>query len=269
MREDGDDGEAGALHAARRPTGAPRGPKRRTSRSSSSMAPVSTNGSTTSAGIPWVQPRRNARSRRGPVGVGEDVDVGQVGADEQRRGAEGGALPETAARQRGADQRVADRIYASLASSSICTLPLSACETGQPSLAFSAAASNPAWSRPGHLPANLEPHLGDPEAVTHLLDGARRLGADAGGAASSAASRPADERHAETGGVRGGDQLLGVGAFRALEPGRERVVAAEGAGAGAELSVSVAKAAFPDGARSTGAHAKSPRERQPVRARAR
>ena len=79
-----------------------------------------------------------------PAGVREDVDVGQVGADEQGRGAEARAPPDTGARQRGADQGVADRVYASLASSSICTLPLRACETGQPSLAFCAAASNPA-----------------------------------------------------------------------------------------------------------------------------
>jgi hypothetical protein len=50
----------------------------------------------------------------GPVKVGEDVDVGQVGADEERRGSQGGTVPEAASRQRGADQRVADRVYASL-----------------------------------------------------------------------------------------------------------------------------------------------------------
>lgn len=78
--------------------------------------------------------------RGGTVEVGESVDVGKVGADEKRGGAQGRALPETGARQTGADQGVADRIYASLASSSICTLPFSACETGQPSFAFCAAA---------------------------------------------------------------------------------------------------------------------------------
>jgi hypothetical protein len=54
----------------------------------------------------------------GPVEVRENVDVGQIGADEERRGAQGGALPESAPRQAGADQRVADRVYAGLASSS-------------------------------------------------------------------------------------------------------------------------------------------------------
>ena len=167
------------------------------------------------------------------------------------------APPDTGARQGGADQGMADRIYASLASSSICRLPLRACETGQPSLGLLA---RPPRTRPGRgrAPAtNLEPHLGDPEPVTHLLDGTRRLGADAGGRRLRGLEA-GGERHAQTGCVRGGDQFFGIGAFRALEPGRERVVPAEGAGAGAELSASVAKAAFPDGARSTGAHVTSP-----------
>jgi hypothetical protein len=73
------------------------------------------------------------------VEVGERVDVRKVGADEERRGPKGRAFPETGARQTGADQGVADRVYASLASSSSCTLPFSACETGQPSFAFCAA----------------------------------------------------------------------------------------------------------------------------------
>ena len=79
-----------------------------------------------------------------PVERGDDVEVGQVGADEQRRGAQGGAPAQPAPGQSGADQRMADRIYASLASSSICTFPLSAPETGHPSLAASAALLNAA-----------------------------------------------------------------------------------------------------------------------------
>ena len=39
---------------------------------------------------------------RWAVEMGEDVDVGEVGADEERRGPERGALPETTARQTGA-----------------------------------------------------------------------------------------------------------------------------------------------------------------------
>jgi len=78
--------------------------------------------------------------RGGTIEVGESVDVGKVGADEQRGGAQGRAPPEAGARQARADQGMADRIYASLASSSICRLPFSACETGQPSFAFCAAA---------------------------------------------------------------------------------------------------------------------------------
>ena len=148
---DRDGREQQHLAAARTPDGSTDRPIRRTSRSNSTIAPVSTNGRTTRAGIPWVQPAAEGEVGRGPVEVGEHVDVGQVGADEQRRGPERGAPPETAPRQRGADQRVADRVYASLASSSIATLPLSACETGQPSFAFSAARLEAGIIEAGHF----------------------------------------------------------------------------------------------------------------------
>lgn len=78
--------------------------------------------------------------RGGTVEVGERVDVRKVGADEKGRGPQGRALPEPGARQAGANQGMADRIYASLASSSSGTFPFSAWETGQPSFAFCAAA---------------------------------------------------------------------------------------------------------------------------------
>ncbi len=70
--------------------------------------------------------------------VGEHIDVGQIGADNQGGGAEGGSPAQTAGRQRRASQRVADRIYSSLASSSSLTFPSSAVDAGQPCLAASA-----------------------------------------------------------------------------------------------------------------------------------
>ncbi len=199
----------------------------------------------------------------GPVEVGEDVDVGQVGADEERRGSQGGALPEAAPRQRGADQRMADRVYASLASNSIGTLPLSACDTGQPSFAFSAAALNPASSRPGTSPRtssrirvmrNPSPTFSMVQAAVVLMRCGRSLGRlEAGG-----------QRHAETGRVRGRDQLFGVGALLALEAGAERVVAAEGAGGRGEVAAPGAQPAFPDGAGATGGQGKPPVKVAPV-----
>jgi hypothetical protein len=52
------------------------------------------------------------------VEIGQDIDVGQVGADQQRGGGEGRAPAKSAARQRGADERVTDRIYGCLVSRS-------------------------------------------------------------------------------------------------------------------------------------------------------
>ena len=76
--------------------------------------------------------------------IREHIHVGEIGPDQQRGRAEGGPPGQSAPGEPGADQRVADRIYASLASSSMGTLPLSACETGQPSFAASAALANAA-----------------------------------------------------------------------------------------------------------------------------
>ena len=80
----------------------------------------------------------------GAAEIGDGVDVGKVGADDQCGSAQRGAPAEPAAGQAGADEGVADRVYASLASSSSCTLPLSAPDTGHPSLAASAALANAA-----------------------------------------------------------------------------------------------------------------------------
>ena len=76
--------------------------------------------------------------------VGEHVHIGEVGPDQQGDRAESGPPRQSAPGEPGADQRVADRIYASLASSSKGMLPLSAWETGQPSFAASAALANAA-----------------------------------------------------------------------------------------------------------------------------
>ena len=80
----------------------------------------------------------------GAIEIGEDVDVGKVAADEQGGGGKSRAPAQPAAGQAGADQRMADWVYASLASSSSWTFPLSAPDTGQPSRAVLAALAKPA-----------------------------------------------------------------------------------------------------------------------------
>ncbi len=55
------------------------------------------------------------------------------------------------------------------------------------------------------------------------------------------------ERHAEACGVRRREQLLGVRAFRSLEPGRKRVVTAERAGSRFETALARTQHAFPGG----------------------
>lgn len=81
---------------------------------------------------------------RGPGEISEHVQIREVGPDNQGSGAEGGPFSEAAPGQSGADQSVADRVYSSLASISICTFPCNAPETGHPFLADSAALANPA-----------------------------------------------------------------------------------------------------------------------------
>ena len=65
MGEDRTGPRAAAPRAARRRRARPRGPSGERS-ARRSRPPVRRNGSTTSAGIPWVQPRRKARSAAGP-----------------------------------------------------------------------------------------------------------------------------------------------------------------------------------------------------------
>jgi hypothetical protein len=78
------------------------------------------------------------------VQVGKNIDVGKIGANDQSGGAERRSPAQSAPGERGAGERVADRVYSSLASRSICTLPCKAVETGQPRLASSAALAKPA-----------------------------------------------------------------------------------------------------------------------------
>ena len=71
--------------------------------------------------------------------ISESIYVRKVGADDKRRRAKGGSPGEAAPRQRGPDQGMTERVYSSLASISIFTLPSRAPDTGQPFLAASAA----------------------------------------------------------------------------------------------------------------------------------
>jgi hypothetical protein len=74
--------------------------------------------------------------------VCEGIYVREIGADDERGGAECRPLCEAAPRQRGTNESMAERVYSSLASISILTLPSSAPDTGHPFLAASAALAN-------------------------------------------------------------------------------------------------------------------------------
>ena len=72
----------------------------------------------------------------------EGIYVREISADDERGGAECRPLCEAAPRQRGTNKSMAERVYSSLASISILTLPSSAPDTGHPFLAASAALAN-------------------------------------------------------------------------------------------------------------------------------
>ena len=72
----------------------------------------------------------------------EGIYVRKIGAGDECGGAECRPLCEAAPRQRGTNQSMTERIYSSLASISIFTLPASAPDTGHPFLAASAALAN-------------------------------------------------------------------------------------------------------------------------------
>ena len=74
--------------------------------------------------------------------VCEGIDVGKIGANYERGGAQCRPPGEAAPRQGGTNQGMTERVYSSLASISIFTLPSSAPETGHPFLAASAALAN-------------------------------------------------------------------------------------------------------------------------------
>jgi hypothetical protein len=57
-------------------------------------------------------PEREVRA--GAIEIGQDVDVREIGADQQGCGPESRAPGESAARQDGADERVTDRVYGRL-----------------------------------------------------------------------------------------------------------------------------------------------------------
>jgi hypothetical protein len=59
-------------------------------------------------------PASEAQVRGRAVEVGEDVDIGEVCADQEGRGPEGGAPGEPASSQGCADEGVAERVYGCL-----------------------------------------------------------------------------------------------------------------------------------------------------------
>jgi hypothetical protein len=72
----------------------------------------------------------------------EGIYVRQVGADDERCSTECGPPGEAAPRECGPNQGMTERVYSSLASISIFTLPSRAPDTGHPFLAASAALAN-------------------------------------------------------------------------------------------------------------------------------
>ena len=73
----------------------------------------------------------------------EGIYVREVGTDDERGGAKCRPPCEAAPRQRGPNKGMTERVYSSLASISIFTLPSSAPDTGHPFFAASAALANP------------------------------------------------------------------------------------------------------------------------------
>src|SRR5437899_9310649 len=69
---------------------------------------------------------------------------------------------------------------------------------------------------------------------------------------------PRREGHAEAGGVRGGDQLLGVGAFLSFEAGREGIGSGEGAARRFEAALAVLELPFPHRGRLARWHRNAP-----------
>jgi hypothetical protein len=89
---------------------------------------------------------------QGAAQHGNNIEVGEVGADDQRGGSPCRATAEAGLGECRAEKGMTERVYSSLASSSSCTLPWSAVDTGHPFLAASAALANPAWSTLGTFP---------------------------------------------------------------------------------------------------------------------
>src|SRR6185295_1090963 len=96
-----------------------------------------------------------------------------------------------------------------------------------------------------HFGLVVEFDAGDLEALAHLLDVHLGRGGDALGREAGAAEA-GRERHREAAGVRGADQLLGIGASRFLEARAERVAALEGAAPQSHRSLSLFEGPFPD-----------------------
>lgn len=85
-------------------------------------------------------PPLEVRCRTGEIC--ESVYVRKIGAEDERGRAKCGPPGEAAPRQRSPNQGVTERVYSSLASNSIFTLPSRAPDTGHPFLAASAALPN-------------------------------------------------------------------------------------------------------------------------------
>jgi hypothetical protein len=73
----------------------------------------------------------------------QSIYIREIGAHDERGGPKRRPPGEAAPRQRGTNQGMTERVYSSLASISIFTLPSSAPETGHPLFAASAALTNP------------------------------------------------------------------------------------------------------------------------------
>src|SRR4029077_3665409 len=97
-----------------------------------------------------------------------------------------------------------------------------------------------------HRGAQRQRRAGDAKALAFRLQRDGGLGAEVGGS-EAAALQLERQRHGETAGMRGGDELLGIGALLVLEARFERVGGlVENAGVGRELAVSGAAGAAPN-----------------------
>ena len=117
-------------------------------------------------------------------------------------------------------EAIAPPSQASVAATLSSTLPLRACEIGQPSLAASAAAAKPSASRPGTTPVTSSDDFvtANPASVCENVTVAETRNSSGG---VPGLGQTVGEAHREAAGVGGGHELLGTRlAGRALGPRR-------------------------------------------------